>query len=156
MREKIMKKRQKEANLEGKLMKLNKCLYGLKDASRKWYMRVQDKLKELGFKKSPLDKGLFYMIKDGKLIGLVGIHVDDFFYAGTKEFIDQIMPKVLGIFKVGKQESKQFMYTGFMFKQDKNGITIDQDKYVDDAKPPKVDTSMIKDKSREMNQDELT
>ncbi len=146
----------KEANLQGKLMKLNKCLYGLKDASRKWYMRVQDKLKELGFKKSPLDKGLFYMIKDGKLIGLVGIHVDDFFYAGTKEFIDQIMPKVLGIFKVGKQETKQFMYTGFMFKQDKDGITIDQDKYVDNANPPKVDISMIKDKSREMNQDELT
>ena len=45
--------------------------------------RLQTKLKELGFTKSPLDKGLFYLIKDGILIGVVGIHVDDFFYAGT-------------------------------------------------------------------------
>ncbi len=146
----------KEANQEGKLWKLIKCLYGLKDASRKWYMRILTKLKELGFKKSPLDKGLFYLIKDGKLIGLVGVHVDDFFYAGTKEFIDEIMPKVLNIFKVGKSESAEFMYTGFHFKQDTTGITIDQNKYIDGANIPDVDAKKVKDKTREMTQEELT
>ncbi len=146
----------KEAGLENKLWRLNKCLYGLKDASRKWYMRLQTKLKELGFKKSPLDKGLFYLIKDGKLIGIVGIHVDDFFYAGTKEFIEEIMPKILGIFKVGKSEAGEFMYTGFQFKQDKDGITIDQDKYIDNVNVPEIDVKKIPDRKREMTQDELT
>jgi hypothetical protein len=146
----------KEAGLIDKLWKLNKCLYGLKDASRKWYMRILTKLKELGFKKSPLDKGLFYLIKDGVLIGVIGIHVDDFFYAGTKEFLEEIMPQVLGIFKVGKSEAKEFMYTGFFFKQDNEGVTVDQDKYIDNASLPNIDTKQIKDKQREMSQEELT
>ena len=146
----------KEANQKGKLWKLLKCLYGLKDASRKWYMRILAKLKELGFKKSPLDKGMFYLIKDGNLIGMVGIHVDDFFYAGNKEFMEKIMPEVLNIFKVGKSESTEFMYTGFHFKQDSTGITIDQDKYIDSANIPDVNAKNIKDKDRDMTQEELT
>ena len=146
----------KEADLQNKLYRLNKCLYGLKDASRKWYMRLQTKLKELGFKKSPLDKGLFYLIKDGNLIGVVGIHVDDFFYAGTDEFIREVMPQILGIFKVGKSESAEFMYTGFMFKQDKGGITIDQNKYIENVNVPQVNVRSFADKKREMTQDELS
>ena len=146
----------KEAGLENKLYRLNKCLYGLKDASRKWYMRLQTKLKELGFTKSPLDKGLFYLIKDGILIGVVGIHVDDFFYAGTDEFIEKVMPQILGIFKVGKSESSEFMYTGFMFRQDKEGITIDQNKYIENVNVPQVNVRSFTDKKREMTHDELS
>ena len=36
----------KEAQMEGKLWRLNKCLYGLKDASRKWYNKVDKKLRQ--------------------------------------------------------------------------------------------------------------
>ena len=47
----------KESESKGKLWRLEKCLYGLKDASRQWYKKVADKLKELGFQPSKYDAG---------------------------------------------------------------------------------------------------
>ena len=145
----------KEANALNKLWRLNRCLYGLKDASRKWYFKVLNKLKEKGFQKSCMDKGLFFLIKDGILIGVVGIHVDDFLQAGTPEF-EKIMEEVVQAFKVGKLESGEFMYTGYHMKQAADGITFHQNKYVRDTKIPQLDVQSLKDKQRDMTQDELT
>ena len=146
----------RESNLSNKLWLLEKCLYGLKDASRKWYFRVVNKLKELGFKTSHYDSGLFYLIKDGKLIGLIGLHVDDFLHCGDRHFNEVVMKQVLSCFKVGKSEARDFLYTGFHMFQTEDGIRIDQDKYVRNVKIPTIDVQQLKDKKREMNQDELT
>ena len=146
----------KEANVPGKLWKLNKCLYGLKDASRKWYLRVLSKLKDLKFTKCAHDKGLFYLIQDGVLVGMVALHVDDFLHAGTKYFYQAILPQLLSAFKVGKAETKEFMYTGFYLKQDIKGVTLDQEKYVTNAKIPEIDSKNFPDRKREMSQEELT
>ena len=146
----------KEVGTKNKLWKLNKCLYGLKDASRKWYLRVLGKLKELDFKKCAHDKGLFYVFKDGILIGMVALHVDDFLHAGDKYFSEIIMPQVLSAFKVGKAESREFMYTGFYLKQQQDGISFDQQKYVDNVKIPDIDVKRIDDRKRDMTQEELT
>ena len=146
----------REANQPGKLWLLNKCLYGLKDASRKWYLRVLEKLKELDFQTSKYDSGLFFLIKDGKLIGIVALHVDDFLHAGNEYFNSVILPKLLGCFKVGKSEKREFMYTGFYLKQEEDGIQIDQKKYVQNVVIPTVDVKQMKDRQRDMNQDELS
>ena len=146
----------RESNQKGKLWLLNKCLYGLKDASRKWYLRVVEKLKNLGFQTSCYDSGLFFLIKDEKLIGIVALHVDDFLHAGSKYFNDKIMPQLLGCFKVGKSETKEFMYTGFYMKQDTTGVRIDQNKYVRNVQIPTIDVQQMKERDREMSQDELT
>ena len=146
----------KEANMPNKLWLLNKCLYGLKDASRKWYLKVVEKLKKLGFKTSVYDSGVFYLIKDGKLIGIVALHVDDFLHAGNEYFNRVVMPQVLACFKVGKSETREFMYTGFFMKQTEQGIRIDQDKYVKNVKIPMVDVQQLKDRKREMTHEELT
>ena len=146
----------KESQLKNKLWLLEKCLYGLKDASRKWYFRVLNKLKELGFKTSHYDAGFFYLIKDGILIGIVALHVDDFLFAGSKYFNQAIITKLLSCFKVGKSETRDFLYTGFRMKQTEEGVTIDQEKYVKNVVIPTVDVQQLKDRKRDMNQDELT
>ena len=146
----------KEANQPGMLWLLNKCLYGLKDASRKWYLRVVEKLKELDFQTSKYDSGLFFLHKDGKLIGIVALHVDDFLHAGSTYFNTVILPQLMACFKVGKSESKEFMYTGFYLKQDSTGIVIDQHKYVKNVVVPTIDVSQMKNREREMNQEELS
>ena len=146
----------KESNLQGKLWRLNKCLYGLKDASRKWYFKVVDKLNEAGFQRSFSDKGVFFLIKDNKLIGFVALHVDDFLHAGNDYFNKVVIPKVLAIFKVGKSESRDFLYTGIRIKQDDKSIKVDQEKYIKNVQIPSLDLSQLKDKKREMSQNELT
>ena len=60
----------KEANVTGKLWKLEKCLYGLSDGARMWYFAVWDKLVKLGCKRSSLDCGVFPWYHNNHLEGL--------------------------------------------------------------------------------------
>ena len=146
----------KEANAAGFLWLLNKCLYGLKDASKQWYGKVEDRLYKLGFKRADDDYGLFYLIKDGVLQGFIGLHVDDFIHAGNQYFINVIMPQVLSIFKVGKSEQGNFMYTGFKLNQNDDGITLDQRDYVERVQIPVLDTKRLLQLEEPMTEEELT
>ena len=138
----------KESNLPAnKLWKLKKCLYGLKDASRQWYLRIKKTLREHGFKKSKYDGGLFYIIKNGVLQGAVGIHVDDFLGAGCEDFMTNTIPIVLKAFLVGKAESHTFMYTGSKITQDNKGITLDQTDYVQNLEIFDLDPERLKMKT---------
>ena len=55
----IFLKPPREANSSGKLWKLNRCVYGLDDASRCWYFRVKEELVAYGCKCSKYDSALF-------------------------------------------------------------------------------------------------
>ena len=146
----------KEAGLKDKLWKLNKCLYGLKDASRQWYFKVRETLLGFDFKQSTLDPGLFLKHKDGELIGFVGLHVDDFIHAGNDWFQRTLMPEVLKGFNVGKSEKGSFMYTGFLIQQDENGITLDQSKYVESLEIQPIDASRLNDSNRLLTDAEIS
>ena len=147
----------KEANLINKLWKLRKCLYGLRDASKKWYQKVRNKLEEIGFKKSDYDSSLFFYHNDkGVLEGVIGLHVDDFIHCGTEYFNQIILPQVLTAFQIGTSECNAFMYTGFMLKQDEQGVTLDQEKYVDGVQIPHIEAKRLKQINEKMNQEELT
>ena len=152
----VLVKPPKEADMKGKLWKLEKCLYGLKDASRQWYLKVSNKLKELGFERSKYDLGLFYKLHGGKLIGMIGLHVDDFLTCGDKMFKFSILPKLLKHFQVGKSETSEFMYTGFKIFQNNSGIKLDQVDYVTNITVPMLDAERLKQKEQPMDQDELS
>ena len=145
----------KESNIPNKLWKLNKCLYGLKDASRQWYQRIKKTLREHGFKKSKYDGGLFFIIKDGVLQGAVGLHVDDFLGAGCNDFMTNTVPLVLNAFQVGKAEEQTFMYTGSKITQDNKGITLDQTDYVQNLEIFDLDPERLKMKA-DMQEQEQT
>ena len=153
---KVFVKPPKEANLKNKLWRLKKCLYGLKDASRQWYLRLKKTLLDNSFQRCKYDGALFYLIKDSKLIGLVGVHVDDFLCTGDDNFMTNIIPKVLEKFVIGKAEDQAFMYTGFKLDQDSKGITLDQTDYVENLTILDLDIMRLRQKVAEMTQNELT
>ena len=146
----------KESNSINKLWLLHKCLYGLRDASRQWYTRVESVLTNLGFEKSTYDSGLFFLMKDGKLEALVGLHVDDFLNSGGIFFHEVILPEILKTFKVGKSERGSFMYTGFQLQQDDTGVTLDQSEYVEGIVIPTIDAARMRELKSEMTFDELS
>ena len=87
----VFMKPPREANVaSGTVWKLKKCVYGLVDASLKWYQRVVDCLIDLNGTKSK-DPAVFYWRKDGVL----ALHVDDFMYAGTEQFLQDVICKVI-------------------------------------------------------------
>jgi hypothetical protein len=67
--------------LENKVYKLDKALYGLRQAPRAWNVKLDSTLKRLGFMQSPLEHGL-YARGDSKSRLLIGVYVDDLVVIG--------------------------------------------------------------------------
>jgi hypothetical protein len=64
-------------------LKLNKGLYGLKQAGRLWWKELGSKLEQLGFSKLDSDWGLYVRTeKSGKPFMMLLVYVDDFVIAG--------------------------------------------------------------------------
>ena len=129
-----------EMRKEGVIWKLKKTCYGLYDASRSWYFAVKEQIENLGMKTLSGDSSFFYLLKEGKLLGLCILHVDDFLVGGTSEFFDLIENNLLNKFTFGKVQCNKFKYTGINIEQKENGeIFIDQDDYIQSLKEIEID-----------------
>merc|ERR1712002_675001 len=98
----------KDQEKEGVIWKLLKPLYGLDDASRKFYSKVRETLKNLGLNTLPGDDAAYYQHKNGKFIGMILSHIDDFTIAGTKAFVNRIIKGIKKQFAVSKIEENHF------------------------------------------------
>ena len=133
---------------------LRKAVYGMNDAGRRWYFKVEKVLTSLGCKKSLYDHCLFSYRVGGELAGIILLWVDDIFYAGNLQFQKQVMAKVAEEFLVGKTEEGAFTYIGLNIKSTSDGITLDQIDYIKDRLEPAV----LKggDNSRPLDKEEMT
>ena len=74
----------------GIIWKLNKPLYGLDDACHRFYLKILKTFNEADFQVLPSDDAYFYLRKEGKLIGQISAHVDDFYIAAKENFLNWI------------------------------------------------------------------
>ncbi|GJZ28193.1 ribonuclease H-like domain-containing protein [Tanacetum coccineum] len=90
-----------------RVYKLNKSLYGLKQALRKWNEKLSSVLRELGFSQSKNDHSLFVK-SDKDVIVVILVYVDDIIITGNsiaeiekfkQLFSNEIMIKDLGELK---------------------------------------------------------
>ena len=77
-------------DLSGKVARLNKRLYGLKQASRTWHAHLTTCLKRLGFEQCMTDVSVFRLIEDGRVAITAVVHVDNIFAVGQKERCNRI------------------------------------------------------------------
>ena len=84
----------KDLKTAGKVWKLKKPLYGLDDASRKFWIRVKEIFKQEGLENIDGDEAFYYKRVDGKLVGMVLTHVDDFSLAGRSDFNENLAKKI--------------------------------------------------------------
>ena len=88
---KVFLKPPKQAGANGKLLVLKKAVYGLTDdTSRVWYLQVVDELNKLNANISSYDQALFFWHKNGELHGILVVHVNDFLWSGSSEFVSQM------------------------------------------------------------------
>jgi hypothetical protein len=73
---------QDHRRFSGKIMKLKKALYGLRQAPRRWYKCLQDALVKSGLVTSLKDHCVMYL-RDGDFKINVGTHVDDLLFSTT-------------------------------------------------------------------------
>ena len=120
---------------QGKIWKLLKPLYGLDDASQKFYLKVKETLRELGLKMLPGDEAFYYENRDGKLLGVVLSHVDDFTIAGEEEFVKRIVEGISYKFTVSKVEEDEFRFTGLDVKAKNGKIEVSMEDYASSVEP---------------------
>ena len=118
------------------ICQLNKGAYGLIDAPYLWYKTFVEFLRVLGFQQSPFDPCLFTLRhEDGRLSGILGIHVDDGLAGGDALFakkVDELEKK----FPFGSKKSTKFTFTGIELSQKPDySITLSQSDYIRKIKP---------------------
>ena len=88
---------------------------------------------------------MFFLHKGDKLSGIVCCHVDDFLHAGDEHFEknnEQTEKRIVA----GKVKERNFNYIGFRIIQDKNGIVLDQSRYVESIVNKAIDSKRVLDK----------
>ena len=99
------------------IWKLLKPVYGLQDASLRWFARVCEELKKIGFTACPFEPTLFIFVKDGQLLGLVSFHFDDFLFIGSEYFSQTATCKLKNTFTIGKFFKCPLNFTGLFIER---------------------------------------
>ena len=124
----------------GMVWKVVKRLYGFRDSSRGWYLEFHSAMMKLGCEVVNTDAAMYvYKNKTGKIIGWAGVHVDDVLYAGEPEFHDEVIKMLLKQYVIGSVESELFTFTGWTLQQDRTGITLTQDHFLEQVDMSKFD-----------------
>jgi hypothetical protein len=71
-------------NKEGKVLRLRKALYGLRQAPRAWNAKLDSTLKAMGFEQSSHEAAIYRRGNGGNAL-LMGVYVDDLVITGTKD-----------------------------------------------------------------------
>ncbi|GJU64890.1 zinc finger, CCHC-type containing protein [Tanacetum coccineum] len=113
----------------GKVYKLTKALYGLRQAPRAWNVKLDQTLKSLDFKKCNLEQAVYTKRSKTSTL-IVGVYVDDLIITGTPK-------KELEVFKSQMEETFEMSdlgllayYLGIEVTQTGGEITIKQTGYI--------------------------
>lgn len=144
-----------EAGYDGSIIwKLEKCVYGLNDAARKWYLTVKNFLLKMGCYQVKTDPAAFYWYHEGELCGMFLMHVDDFLWGGTKRFENVVIAQIRNNFQVREQSNNVFRYIGLDIVQNEYGVTLHQNKYCKSLESINVNAERGLDKKAICNKEE--
>lgn len=113
----------------GKVLKLNKSLYGLKLAIRKWYEKLSSALIEWGFHSAPSDHSLFFKRLGDSFIALL-VYVDDVILVSNDlTLVQNIKTCLHDKFKI-KDLAELKYFLGSEVARSNQGLHICQKKFV--------------------------
>jgi hypothetical protein len=114
----------------GKVLRLNKALYGLRQAPRAWNEKLDSELLKLGFQKNPLEHAVYRRAnKQGFL--LVGVYVDDLIITGSNNVvINEFKMEMMKSFSMSDLGLLTY-YLGIQVDQRENETTLCQGSYAE-------------------------
>jgi hypothetical protein len=112
---------------ESHVYRLKKALYGIKQAPRAWYVRIDGNMISLGFNKSVVDPNLYYKTVNGDSLFMV-LYIDDLFLIGTRSLIIKCKYALASEFKM-KDLRMMHYFLGLEVWQRTDEIFLSQGKY---------------------------
>ncbi|OLP95213.1 Retrovirus-related Pol polyprotein from transposon TNT 1-94 [Symbiodinium microadriaticum] len=103
----------------GTVTKMKRACYGVVDAPLEWYRTVSEFLAELGFERQWSDACSWVKRKQGKILGMVAGHVDDFLFTGEEsdpEWQD-LISRIKAKFNWGDWDKDVFCQCGVSIKR---------------------------------------
>jgi len=112
---------------EEKVLKLNKALYGLRQAPRTWYVKLDRSLHDLGFARCVTRCVSEYRMYTKGTAGsrvVVGVYVDDLIITGADSVnVEAFKEEMLKVFRMSDLGLLSF-YLGIEVKQGRRTITL--------------------------------
>jgi hypothetical protein len=116
------------AGKEHKVLKLQKALYGLHQASRAWNAKLDDTLLSLGFQRTPSEHSI-YIRRNSNVQLVVGVYVDYLVITGSDhDDIKSFKEEMASVFKMSDLSLLHY-YLGVEVKQSASGILLSQGVY---------------------------
>ncbi|CAM8913179.1 unnamed protein product [Rhodiola kirilowii] len=118
----------KKKKSQGKVCRLLKSIYGLKQASRQWFAKFSESLLDFGFQKSLNDYSLF-TLENGDEFILLLVYVDDVILTGTSQaLMDQIKDYIHKKFQIKDMGNLKY-FLRLEVARTADGIFLNQRKY---------------------------
>jgi hypothetical protein len=114
---------------EGKVCRLKKSLYGLKQSQRAWFGRLCKEIRSLGYRQSNADHTLFFMHRNDK-ITLLDVYVDDIVITGNDDEEIRCLKKTLAKSFEVKDLGYLHYFLGIEVAYSAQGIYLSQRNYV--------------------------
>ena len=113
------------------MCRLKKALFGLKQAPRAWYYRMDKYFKKKGFNKGGVDNNLYIKAGENELL-IVVLYVDYIMFSSNKdELVKGFSEEMKSEFEMSMIGELTF-YLGLQILQNNIGIFISQEKYLRD------------------------
>jgi hypothetical protein len=117
------------AQTEGKVLRLHRSLYGLKQSPRAWFGRFRQAVTQMDYKQSNADHTLFYKRNHDKLTILI-VYVDDIIITGDNDNeIERLKLQLTREFEV-KDLGQLRYFLGIEVSRSARGIYLSQRKYI--------------------------
>ena len=112
----------------GKVVRLLRSLYGLKQASRCWNKKAVNAILEKGYTQSTADPCMFYRVRDNKT-EILTLFVDDCLVMGKRESIDEVIGGLSKEFKL-RNLGPVKLILGIKVDRTPDSISLSQSSYI--------------------------
>ncbi|KRX69779.1 Retrovirus-related Pol polyprotein from transposon TNT 1-94 [Trichinella sp. T6] len=131
-RDEVLKCSKVKQNLDGKVCRIRKSLYGLKQSGRQWYKKLDEKLSQYGLKATSGDPCVYFE-RRGRELAIAAMYVDDVIIASNNTArLNELKKALAKSFKMNDMGPIHYCL-GIKIKQSANGdIEMSQKKYIMD------------------------
>ena len=115
-------------------------VYGQNDAPLAWHRTFDSEAVQIGWERSKFDPCLYFLREDSKLVGVMGVHVDDTALGGSGQKFQQAVKALRQRFPYRKWRVGQGEFCGAFYTQDPKSKTIkmSQSLFTDKLRPATI------------------